>query len=164
MTQLRTLLGVILSATILAACGGSGGMLNPSTGGAAAQTAIHRASSSGYQQLYAFKGTPDGASSLAGMTVLKGKLYDTTLNGSKNYCGASCENGCYLGCGTVFSINGAGKEDVVYNFRGNLNSAEDGSWPFAPSERSSKRRRPEAKRCSTVSPAAAMEAARNHRS
>lgn len=132
MKHLRTLVGIILSATMLAACGGSTGMLSPSTNNTAARTASHRASSSGYQQLYAFKGTPDGASSLAGLTVVKGKLYGTTLNGSKNYCGASCNNGCYLGCGTVFSIDGGGKEHVVYNFRGNLNSAEDGSWPFAP--------------------------------
>jgi uncharacterized repeat protein (TIGR03803 family) len=130
--HLRTLFGIILTATILAACGGSGGTLNPATSNAAAQSALHRASSSGYQQLYVFKGTPDGASSLAGMTVLNGKLYGTTLNGSKNYCGASCNNGCYLGCGTVFSVDSGGKEHVVYNFRGNLNSAEDGSWPFAP--------------------------------
>ncbi|MEO7201613.1 MAG: hypothetical protein ABIZ82_03370 [Candidatus Tumulicola sp.] len=59
-------------------------MLNLRTSNAAAG----RASSSGYQQLYAFKGTPDGAGPLAGLTVVKGKLYGTTLNGSKNYCGA----------------------------------------------------------------------------
>ncbi|MEO7201737.1 MAG: choice-of-anchor tandem repeat GloVer-containing protein, partial [Candidatus Tumulicola sp.] len=129
---MRTLVGIILSATILTACGGSGGALNPATNTAAAQTASHRASSSGYQQLYAFKGTPDGASPLAGLIAVKGKLYGTTLNGSKNYCSASCNNGCYLGCGTVYSVNESGKEDVVYNFRGNLNSAEDGSWPFGP--------------------------------
>jgi uncharacterized repeat protein (TIGR03803 family) len=129
--QLRTLFGIVLSATILAACGGSGGMLNPTMNGAA-QTASHRATSSGYQQLYAFKGTPDAASPLSGMTVVNGKLFGTTLNGSKNYCGGSCNNGCYLGCGAVFSVDSGGKEHVVYNFRGNLNSAEDGSWPFAP--------------------------------
>ncbi|HEY1680192.1 MAG TPA: choice-of-anchor tandem repeat GloVer-containing protein [Candidatus Tumulicola sp.] len=132
MTRLRTLVGIVLSATILTACGGSGGALNPATNTVAAQTASHRASSSGYQQLYAFKGTPDGASPLAGLIAVKGKLYGTTLNGSKNYCSASCNNGCYLGCGTVYSVNESGREDVVYNFRGNLNSAEDGSWPFGP--------------------------------
>lgn len=130
MKHLRTLFGIILSATTLAACGGSGGMLNPATSDAAAQSAAHRASSSGYQQLYAFKGTPDGASPLSGLIAVRGTLYGTTLNGSKNYCGASCNNGCYLGCGTVFSLDG-GKEHVVYDFRGNLNNAQDGSWPFA---------------------------------
>jgi uncharacterized repeat protein (TIGR03803 family) len=132
MTRLRTLVGIILSATILTACGGSGGALTPATNSAAAQTASHRASSSGYQQLYAFKGTPDGASPLAGLIAVKGKLYGTTLNGSKNYCSVSCNNGCYLGCGTVYSVNESEKEHIVYNFRGNLNSAEDGSWPFGP--------------------------------
>jgi uncharacterized repeat protein (TIGR03803 family) len=131
MTHLRTLLGIVLSATILAACGGPAGGLNPTMNAAAGQTALHRASSSGYQQLYVFKGTPDAASPLAGLIAVKGKLYGTTLNGSKNYCSASCNNGCYLGCGTVFSVDGSGKEDVVYNLRGNLNNAGDGSWPFA---------------------------------
>lgn len=129
--HLRIVLGVILSATVLAACGGPSGMVNPAAPGNAAAQSTRLAPSSGYQQLYAFKGTPDGASPLAGMIVVKGKLYGTTLNGSKNYCGSSCDNGCYLGCGTVYSFDG-GKEHVVYNFRGNLNSAEDGSWPFAP--------------------------------
>ena len=133
MRHLRTLFGIILASTMLAACsGGAGGMLNPATGGPAAQTAAHRASSANYQQLYAFQGTPDAASPLAGLIAYNGKLYGTTLNGSKNYCGASCNNGCYLGCGTVYSITDSGTEHVTYNFRGNLNSAEDGSWPFAP--------------------------------
>jgi uncharacterized repeat protein (TIGR03803 family) len=132
MTNLRTFVGIVLSAMILAACGGSGGALNPATNAAAARTMSHRASSSDYRQVYVFKGTPDGASPLAGLIAVKGKLYGTTLNGSKNYCSASCNNGCYLGCGTVYSVNDSGKEDVTYNFRGNLNSAEDGSWPFAP--------------------------------
>lgn len=132
MTNLRTLVGIVLSAAILTACSGSGGGLNPPANATGAQAASHPASSSSYRQLYAFKGTPDGASPLAGLIAVKGKLYGTTLNGSKNYCGASCNNGCYLGCGTVYSVNESGKEDVAYNFRGNLNSAEDGSWPFAP--------------------------------
>lgn len=66
------------------------------------------------------------------MIDVSGTLYGTTLNGSANYCSGSCgSNGCYLGCGTVFSISTSGSERVVYNFNGNFNDDGDGSWPFA---------------------------------
>lgn len=131
MSSLRSFIGIALSAVLFAACGG--GTLNPSAANLGARSAAHVATSSGYQLLYSFQGTPDGASPLDGLIAFKGKLYGTTLNGSKNYCSASCgSNGCYLGCGTVFSIDTSGKERVVYNFRGNFSSAHDGSWPFAP--------------------------------
>src|SRR5579871_4862782 len=82
-----------------------------------------RASSAQYKLLYAFKGAPDGASPLAGLVAFNGKLYGTTLNGSKPYCN--------LGCGTVFSVTTTGKERIVYSFKGNENNAHDGLWPFA---------------------------------
>jgi uncharacterized repeat protein (TIGR03803 family) len=88
-------------------------------------------SSGGYKQLYAFKGTPDGASPYSGLLAVNNVLYGTTLNGSKNYCTTSCYNHCYLGCGTIFSVDKSGAEQVVYNFSGNFNSGQDGSWPFA---------------------------------
>ncbi len=90
------------------------------------------AKKSGYQQLYAFKGTPDGASPYSGLIAMGGMLFGTTLNGSTNYCSQSCgSNLCYLGCGTVFTIDSSGSEQVVYNFKGDFDSAHDGSWPFA---------------------------------
>ncbi len=83
--------------------------------------------------LYAFAGTPDGASPLSGLALLDGTLFGTTLHGSSNYCSVSCgSNGCYLGCGTVFKVSHSGIESVVYNFSGNFNNDADGSWPFAP--------------------------------
>jgi uncharacterized repeat protein (TIGR03803 family) len=89
------------------------------------------AAKSNYKLLYAFQGTPDGASPEAGLAELNGTLYGTTLNGSTNYCSASCgSNDCYLGCGTVFSVSESGKENVIYNFQGNFNNAGDGTWPF----------------------------------
>ena len=73
-----------------------------------------------YKHLYTFAGTPDGASPLGGLTLLNGVLYGTTLKGSVNYCGASCQsNDCYLGCGTVFQLD-ARTESIVYNFQGKL--------------------------------------------
>lgn len=96
-----------------------------------AATSLAHPSSAAYKQLYIFKGSPDGASPLAGLIAVNGKLFGTTLNGSKNYCSASCSNYCYLGCGTVFSVTTGGKERIVYNFRGDFSNAGDGSWPFA---------------------------------
>ena len=124
------LLAAIVMATLLAACGGS--HFAPSTLTSAALAAKAHSASSTYKLLYSFAGTPDGASPLAGLIAVHGKLYGTTLNGSKNYCSASCgSNDCYLGCGTVFSVDSSGKERVVYIFNGNFNNAQDGSWPFA---------------------------------
>jgi uncharacterized repeat protein (TIGR03803 family) len=124
------LLTAIVTAMLLAACGGS--HFGPSTSTSAPLAARAHSSSSTYKLLYSFEGMPDGASPLAGLIVVHGKLYGTTLNGSKNYCSASCgSNDCYLGCGTVFSVDSSGKESVVYNFEGNFNDAQDGSWPFA---------------------------------
>ncbi|HEV3090066.1 MAG TPA: choice-of-anchor tandem repeat GloVer-containing protein [Candidatus Cybelea sp.] len=127
----RVLVVTTIAAIVLAAC--SSGSLTPPSANPAARIAQHATGSSGYQQLYRFKGEPDGASPFDGLVALGGKLYGTTLNGSKNYCSGSCgSNGCYLGCGTVFSVTTAGKESVAYNFRGDYNDAQDGSWPFAP--------------------------------
>jgi len=135
MKHLRALLTVFFAATLLAACGG--GSLNPATQNAASLGAGSHAAgavapAARYKSLYAFKGTPDGASPYSGLVALNGTLYGTTLNGSKNYCSGSCGgNNCYLGCGTVFSVDSTGAEHVVYNFDGNFNSGSDGSWPFA---------------------------------
>jgi uncharacterized repeat protein (TIGR03803 family) len=123
-------LAAVVAASLLAACGGS--HFAPSTSTSAPLAAKAHSSSSTYKLLYSFKGEPDGASPLAGLIAVHGKLYGTTLNGSKNYCSASCgSNDCYLGCGTVFSVDSSGAERVVYNFNGNFSDAQDGSWPFA---------------------------------
>ncbi|HEX3458370.1 MAG TPA: choice-of-anchor tandem repeat GloVer-containing protein [Candidatus Baltobacteraceae bacterium] len=139
MKNFRGLFGIFFISFALTACGGGSGgagALTPSAGNlSAARTfaagTARRSGHSGYQQLYAFKGTPDGATPFSNVVAVNGKLYGTTLNGSKNYCSASCGgNYCYLGCGTVFSVTPSGKEHVVYNFQGNFGSAHDGSWPF----------------------------------
>jgi len=132
MNNLRGFFGIFFISVALTACGGT---LTPPTGNlSAARTFAAGAAAkahSGYQLLYTFKGTPDGATPFSNVVAVNGKLYGTTLNGSKNYCSASCGgNLCYLGCGTVFSVTPSGKEDVVYNFQGNFGSAHDGSWPF----------------------------------
>ncbi len=123
-------LAAILSIAVLVTACSSGGGVAPPTRTSLAPSAQRQ--TAGYKMLYSFKGTPDGASSLSGMTVLNGTLYGTTVSGSSNYCSSSCGgNECYLGCGTVFSVDTSGTERVVYNFAGNFNSAGDGSRPFA---------------------------------
>jgi uncharacterized repeat protein (TIGR03803 family) len=134
MRQIRLYLIVFLNALLLTAC--NGGALTPATNGPAPTGAgLHvtsrDASAAGYKLLYSFKGTPDGASPFSGLVALNGTLYGTTLNGSRNYCSKNCgSNNCYLGCGTIFSVDALGSEHVVYNFKGNFNSGRDGSWPF----------------------------------
>lgn len=125
---------VFIGTLTLAGCGGSA--FSPSSPGATSLGARSHSqmpgvSPAGYKELYAFKGTPDGASPYSGLIAVNNVLYGTTLNGSKNYCTSNCYNYCYLGCGTVFSVDGAGNEQVVYNFSGKFNSGQDGSWPFA---------------------------------
>lgn len=130
--RLCILSSIVLSAAFLPSCGGSA--LSPTTANLPAYSAGRHASpagSSGYKQLYIFKGTPDGASPFGGLLAANGVLYGTTLNGSSNFCSQSCSNYCYRGCGTVFSMSKSGSEAVIYNFRGNFESAHDGSWPFA---------------------------------
>jgi uncharacterized repeat protein (TIGR03803 family) len=139
MKRFYTIAAACVGAALFASCGGSNG-LSPSTSLPSAQTGAVRALPFGqtslppvkYKQLYRFKGTPDGASPFAGLTLVNGTLYGTTLNGSSNYCSVSCgSNECYLGCGTVFTTTTSGAESVVYNFKGGFNDAGDGSWPFA---------------------------------
>jgi uncharacterized repeat protein (TIGR03803 family) len=131
MNSLRLFLLVFTAATLFAAC--SGRSVTPFVPSAAVNGASGVArDAASYKLLYSFKGSPDGASPLSGLVNLNGTLYGTTLNGSSNYCAQSCgSNGCYLGCGTVFTVDASGTESVIYNFNGNFNNAGDGSWPFA---------------------------------
>jgi uncharacterized repeat protein (TIGR03803 family) len=130
--NLRGFSGLIFTTALLTACSGSG--VNPAVRSAAPISAGAPAAAratAGYTSLYHFKGTPDGASPYSGLVAVGGTLYGTTLNGSSNYCSQSCGgNYCYLGCGTIFSVTQSGTEHVVYNFKGDFNSAQDGSWPF----------------------------------
>jgi uncharacterized repeat protein (TIGR03803 family) len=69
--------------------------------------------------LHRFRGGTDGAHSSAGLIILKGTLYGTTLSGGDG-CGS-------VGCGTVFSMTPAGSERVLYSFK----AQPDGNYPVA---------------------------------
>ena len=127
MKRLPRIVGIFVAAALFGCAGNNAISTSPPT-----VVAQQLPMPSEYKSLYSFKGTPDGASPLAGLTALNGVLYGTTLQGSVNYCSASCgSNFCYLGCGTVYKVSASGAEHVIYNFSGAFNSGEDGAWPYA---------------------------------
>ncbi len=74
--------------------------------------------------LYSFQGAPDGKYPAAGLVMdSDGNFYGTTTNGG----GSDGDNGCSLGCGTVFKVSRAGKETILHRFKGSA----DGEYPEA---------------------------------
>src|SRR5258708_1008102 len=80
--------------------------------------------------LYAFKGGSDGAFPFPlgdghlGRDAA-GNLYGTTLEGSLGTC--TGRNQVVVGCGTVFKLDPAGNETILYSFTG----GGDGAFPYA---------------------------------
>jgi uncharacterized repeat protein (TIGR03803 family) len=112
----RDALALSIVVVLGTACGGS----EPPTAapGAAAQAARgHR--SGGYESLYSFTGSPDGAQPTGGL-IVDGQFYGTTQLGGDT-------RNCHDGCGTVFRISSDGQERVVYRFKGR----RDGKYPQA---------------------------------
>ncbi len=73
--------------------------------------------------LYSFTGGADGAIPLAGVIRdVAGNLYGTTEAGGD----LDCNNG--IGCGTVFKVDKAGNESVLYSF---IPAADGAGTPFA---------------------------------
>jgi uncharacterized repeat protein (TIGR03803 family) len=68
--------------------------------------------------LYGFGGSDGEVPQAALIRDRKGNFYGTTLEGGLNRCGA------YYGCGTVFKLDGSGKEEVLHKF-----TYVDGSQP-----------------------------------
>lgn len=78
--------------------------------------------------LHSFTAGADGGFPYAGLVRDRsGNLYGTTYLGGK--CAA------YYGCGTVFQLDSAGQETVLYSFQGGDN---DGAFPYAGLVRDSK--------------------------
>ncbi len=83
--------------------------------------AIFKIDKSGKESLvYSFKGGNDGSGPYAALTPYKGALYGTTIQGGGS-------SNCSQGCGTVFEVTTAGKEHVVYAFKG----GNDGAAPVS---------------------------------
>lgn len=75
--------------------------------------------------VYRFKGSSDGMFPSSDLILSNGAFYGVTTGGGNDY-----QSECpYIGCGTVFSVTPAGKEQIVYAFRGTSNN--DGQWPQA---------------------------------
>jgi uncharacterized repeat protein (TIGR03803 family) len=113
----------LLSATILAACGGNGFSSSATT--PAARLGARLSQSAGvttgrahvraaYRVLYRFKGYPDdGGWPFASLIDVGGTLYGTTGKGGSHECRTKNR-----GCGTVFAITMSGGEAVLYSFKG----------------------------------------------
>ena len=69
--------------------------------------------------VHRFANVPDGANPQGPLTLVDGTLYGTTAGG-----GTKCAD-FHGGCGTVYSVDTDGKEQVLYRFRG----APDGAQP-----------------------------------
>jgi uncharacterized repeat protein (TIGR03803 family) len=73
---------------------------------------VFRVTTSGTETiLHRFRSGYDGAYPGAGVAPINGALYGTTTNGGGYY-------GCSDGCGTVYRIDSARRETVLYRFRG----------------------------------------------
>jgi uncharacterized repeat protein (TIGR03803 family) len=82
--------------------------------------------------LYKFTGQPDGAVPLSGLIRdASGNLFGTTYQGGTGHCEESGTNPVALptvtGCGTIFMLDTAGEETVLYSFAGE----PDGALPLA---------------------------------
>ena len=74
--------------------------------------------------LYRFHGGSDGQRPFAALIESNGTLYGTTGGGGDTQCHTN-------GCGTIFSISAAGKERVLYSFRGGSDGAGPSSGVIA---------------------------------
>jgi len=91
-------------------CGGSGCGTVFKVDAAGEETVLHR-----------FAGGKDGSNPQASVIRdAQGNLYGTTLQGG----GSGCNDNA--GCGTVYKLNTAGKEQVLHRFTGG-----DGGWPWS---------------------------------
>jgi len=81
-------------------------------------------SSDGYKLIYSFAASgkaDDGQAPQAKLAEFGGDFYGTTAYGG------TTNNHCAIGCGIVFRLSSAGKESVVYRFKG----GSDGAAPLA---------------------------------
>jgi uncharacterized repeat protein (TIGR03803 family) len=102
----------LLSAALLTACAGSSALSSPPPVSAAPRITAPL-TGSGYKTLYKFTGGADGEKPIGTHLIsdANGYLYGTTSSGGAN------------GLGAVFKITTAGKETVLYSFKGGTDGA-----------------------------------------
>jgi uncharacterized repeat protein (TIGR03803 family) len=122
----RLCVSAVVSLLLIAAAGCSNNApssnLLPADGARA--TGVEHDASSGYTEtlLHRFKSSPDAASPEAGVILdASGDLFGTTIAGGAH---PDCPGGYQNGCGTVFEIDAAGKERLVYSFAGKPDASE----------------------------------------
>jgi uncharacterized repeat protein (TIGR03803 family) len=93
----------------------------PPSGGQGCGTVFSITTSGKEHVLYRFQWGSDGADPAGDLTLRDGKLYGVTLAGGLD---ETCEDSSQ-GCGTVFEVDMAGKERIVYRFKG----GRDGAFP-----------------------------------
>jgi len=109
----RCAVSCFAAASMLAGCGAPQAISPPARQLANPEPA-HRLTTE-YNSLYIFRGGRDGADPVAGLLLLRGKLYGTTWGGGAN------------NDGTVFAVTGMGVENILYRFKG----GKDGRKPVA---------------------------------
>ncbi|MGC9993577.1 MAG: choice-of-anchor tandem repeat GloVer-containing protein [Candidatus Cybelea sp.] len=114
----RYALSLSAAAALLAGCGESQPPLSVSAAGLAPQQSL---TSRAYNRLHEFGNSAgDGTNPYAGLIVVKGTLYGTTLSGGSS------------NSGTVFAITKTGEETVLHSFSGSaFSSSDDGAQPAA---------------------------------
>lgn len=70
--------------------------------------------------VHSFTGSPDGSLPRSELLVADDKLYGTTEGGGTS---TQCTSTPVVGCGTLFQMQGNGKERVLYRFKGNPDAA-----------------------------------------
>jgi len=133
MRQTYKLVGAVISAGLLAACGGNNGLSSSTPLSVTPQirplgTSAHslaRSLSGSDTVLYSFRGgKKDGDIPIDGIIDVNGVLYGTTNDG-----GASSSSNS-RGCGTVFKITKSGNERVIYSFLGGTDGCNPAPVPI----------------------------------
>ena len=115
---------VSLSLIVGAGCSNNAPSTNVLPADGARASGVERNAGPGYAEtlLYRFKSSPDAASPEAGVILdASGDLFGTTIAGGAH---PDCPGGYQKGCGTVFEIDAAGRERLVYSFAGKPDASE----------------------------------------
>ena len=101
-----------------------------SVGGTSGNGVVFKLDTMGTESvLYNFEGSPDGSSPKAGLLQDSlNNFYGTTQGGGNLDCKTEGDSPKATGCGTVFKLDAAGNETILYRFTGG-NDGADGAFP-----------------------------------